>query len=141
MNNTTLALLLLSMSTSVMAQNLTKAEQHQVDNQMQQMTRVHEDSAIIMIDENSSYVSIEYVGEWTEINNYVSHDEANALQLQKVGKKFVYSQTGDSLEYLEQKLMEHIEKDRPSYFSVDVYRDYHGDSGEFNYLARVIEYK
>ncbi|MFA0234018.1 hypothetical protein AB4482_02615, partial [Vibrio sp. 10N.222.55.C7] len=65
--------------------------------------------------------------------------EAKERQLQKTTKKYIYSQTGETLESIEQRIAEHIQVDQPRYFSVDVYRNYHGDSGDFNYLARVIE--
>ncbi|GAL15621.1 hypothetical protein JCM19233_6643 [Vibrio astriarenae] len=39
------------------------------------------------------------------------------------------------------KLMTYIDTDQPNYFSVDIFRNYHGDSGNFNYIAKVVEYR
>ncbi|WP_299688179.1 hypothetical protein [uncultured Vibrio sp.] len=141
MKKTILALVMLGLSTGVLAQSLTAAEQQQVDAQMQQMERGQEEVAVIMIDENSSYATVEFVGKWVASEQYVSHKEAKKMQLQQVNKHFVYAKTGESLESLEQTMMARIAEDSPRYFSVDVYRDYHGDSGDFNYLARIVEYK
>ncbi|WP_373954660.1 hypothetical protein [Vibrio pomeroyi] len=115
-------------------------DQQKVDNDMLQLADVQQESALIMVEENSDYVAIDYIGKWVEVNNYVTHKEAKQRQLQKSTKKYIYSQTGETLESIEQRIAEHIQADQPRYFSVDVYRNYHGDSGDFNYLARVIEY-
>ncbi len=139
MRKTTLAILLMTTSTCVMAQNATLMEQQKVDNDMLQLD-VQQEAALVMVEENSDYVAIDYIGLWVEVNNYVTHKEAKQRQLQKNTKKYIYSQTGETLESIEQRIAEHIQADQPRYFSVDVYRNYHGDSGDFNYLARIIEY-
>jgi hypothetical protein len=123
-----------------MAQNATSMDQKKVDNDMLQLADVQQEAALIMVEENSDYVAIDYIGKWVEVNNYVTHKEAKQRQLKKSTKKYIYSQTGETLESIEQRIAEHIQADQPRYFSVDVYRNYHGDSGDFNYLARVIEY-
>ncbi|WP_210450003.1 hypothetical protein [Vibrio crassostreae] len=140
MKNTVLALLLAATSTGVMAQNATSVDQQKVDQDMLQLADVQQEAALIMVEEGSDYVAIDYIGQWVEVNNYVTHKEAKERQLQKTTKKYIYSQTGETLESIEQRIAEHIQADQPKYFSVDVYRNYHGDSGDFNYLARVIEY-
>ncbi|WP_286300814.1 hypothetical protein [Vibrio apostichopi] len=140
MRKTALALLLMATSTSVMAQNATTMDQQKVDNDMRQLTDVQQEAALIMVEGNSDYVAIDYIGQWIKVNNYVSHKEAKERQLEKTTKKYIYSQTGETLESIEQRIVDHIQADQPRYFSVDVYRNYHGDSGDFNYLARVIEY-
>lgn len=140
MRKTTLAILLMTTSTCVMAQNATLMEQQKVDNDMLQLADVQQEAALIMVEENPDYVAIDYIGLWVEVNNYVTHKEAKQRQLQKNTKKYIYSQTGETLESIEQRIAEHIQADQPRYFSVDVYRNYHGDSGDFNYLARIIEY-
>ncbi|UYI49519.1 hypothetical protein OFO16_15960 [Vibrio natriegens] len=137
-----LTLLMMCFSVEVMAQSGVTLDQQKVDSDMHQRQQVHEEgAAFIMLDADSSYEIIEYVGLWVEENNYISHDEAKKRNLEKINKQFVYSQTGDSLENLEEQVIEHVNLVQPAYFSVDIYRDYHGNSGEFNYLARVIEYK
>ncbi|MEZ8723482.1 hypothetical protein AB6D66_20600 [Vibrio pomeroyi] len=140
MKRTALTLLILATSSAAMAQNATSMDQQKVDNDMLQLADVQQESALIMVEENSDYVAIDYIGQWVEVNNYVTHKEAKQRQLQKSTKKYIYSQTGETLESIEQRIAEHIQADQPRYFSVDVYRNYHGDSGDFNYLARVIEY-
>ena len=140
MKKTALTLLILATSSVAMAQNATSMDQQKVDNDMLQMADVQQEAALIMVDEGSDYVAIDYIGQWVEVNNYVTHKEAKERQLQKSTKKYIYSQTGETLESIEQRIAEHIQADQPKYFSVDVYRNYHGDSGDFNYLARVIEY-
>ncbi|WP_372118861.1 hypothetical protein [Vibrio sp. 10N.261.46.E11] len=115
-------------------------DQQKVDNDMLQLADVQQEAALIMVEEGSDYVAIDYIGQWVEVNNYVTHKEAKERQLQKSTKKYIYSKTGETLESIELRIAEHIQADQPKYFSVDVYRNYHGDSGDFNYLARVIEY-
>ncbi|MBM4867298.1 hypothetical protein HYO49_12185 [Vibrio parahaemolyticus] len=142
MKKTVLALLMMSASVGAMAQSDIALEQKKVDSDMGQLQFVHEEgAAFIMIDADSSYEMIEYVGIWVEENNYVSNDEAKKRNLEKLNKQFVYAKTGESLEQLEAKVIELLNTFNSPYFGVDVYRDYHGDSGEFNYLARIIEYK
>ncbi|MCG9640193.1 hypothetical protein L1D22_09805 [Vibrio sp. Isolate34] len=140
MKKTALTLLILATSSVAMAQNATSMDQQKVDNDMLQLADVQQEAALIMVEEGSDYVAIDYIGQWVEVNNYVTHKEAKERQLQKSTKKYIYSQTGETLESIEQRIAEHIQADQPKYFSVDVYRNYHGDSGDFNYLARVIEY-
>ncbi|CDU02255.1 conserved exported hypothetical protein [Vibrio coralliirubri] len=140
MNKTALTLLIMATSSAAMAQNVTSMEQQKVDNDMLQLADVQQEAALFMVEENSDYVAIDYIGQWVDVNNYVTHKEAKERQLQKTTKKYIYSQTGETLESIEQRIAEHIQVDQPRYFSVDVYRNYHGDSGDFNYLARVIEY-
>ena len=140
MKRTALTLLILATSSAAIAQNATSMDQQKVDNDMLQLADVQQEAALIMVEENSDYVAIDYIGKWVEVNNYVTHKEAKQRQLQKSTKKYIYSQTGETLESIEQRISEHIQADQPRYFSVDVYRNYHGDSGDFNYLARVIEY-
>lgn len=140
MKRTTLTLLILATSSAAMAQNATSMDQKKVDSDMLQLADVQQEAALIMVEENSDYVAIDYIGKWVEVNNYVTQKEAKQRQLQKSTKKYIYSQTGETLESIEQRIAEHIQADQPRYFSVDVYRNYHGDSGDFNYLARVIEY-
>ncbi|EMV9317541.1 hypothetical protein ACTJ2Z_000245 [Vibrio vulnificus] len=141
MKKAVITLMMLTASATAFAQGGVHVDQQKVDSDMQQLSAIKEEgAAFIMIDEDSSYVAIEYVGKWEEINNYVSHKEAKQRKLEKVNKRFVYSQTGETLASLEQKIVDHIQAEQPKYFSVDVYRDYHGASGEFNYLARVVEY-
>ncbi|EGQ8523776.1 TPA: hypothetical protein NKA88_004934 [Vibrio parahaemolyticus] len=142
MKKTVLALLMMSASVGAMAQSDIALEQKKVDSDMGQLQFVHEEgAAFIMIDADSSYEMIEYVSIWVEENNYVSNDEAKKRNLEKLNKQFVYAKTGESLEQLEAKVIELLNTVNSPYFGVDVYRDYHGDSGEFNYLARIIEYK
>ncbi|ARP40398.1 hypothetical protein [Vibrio syngnathi] len=140
MKKTALTLLILATSSVAMAQNATSMDQQKVDNDMLQLADVQQEAALIMVEEGSDYVAIDYIGQWVEVNNYVTHKEAKQRQLQKSIKKYIYSQTGETLESIEQRIAEHIQADQPKYFSVDVYRNYHGDSGDFNYLARIIEY-
>ena len=140
MKKTALTLLIIATSGAVMAQNTSSMEQQKVNNDMLQLVDVQQEAALVMVEETSDYVTIDYIGQWVEVNNYITHKEAKQRQLQKGSKKCIYSQTGETLESIEQRIAEHIQADQPRYFSVDIYRNYHGDSGDFNYLARVIEY-
>ncbi|MEZ9701613.1 hypothetical protein AB4455_03315 [Vibrio sp. 10N.261.46.E12] len=140
MKKTALTLLIIATSGAAMAQNTSSMDQQKVNNDMLQLVDVQQEAALVMVEETSDYVTIDYIGQWVEVNNYVTHKEAKQRQLQKASKKYIYSQTGETLESIEQRVAEHIQADQPRYFSVDVYRNYHGDSGDFNYLARVIEY-
>lgn len=140
MKKTALTLLIMATSSVVMAQSEISNDQLQVDIDMQQLADVQPESELVMIEENTDYIEIDYIGQWVDVNNYVTHKEAKQRQLQKNTKKHFYSQTGETLESIEQRVVEHVQAEQPRYFSVDVYRNYHGDSGEFNYLARVIEY-
>lgn len=87
MRKTTLAILLMTTSTCVMAQNATLMEQQKVDNDMLQLADVQQEAALIMVEENSDYVAIDYIGLWVEVNNYVTHKEAKQRQLQKKHQK------------------------------------------------------
>ncbi|OEF91296.1 hypothetical protein [Vibrio splendidus] len=140
MKKTALTLLIIATSGAAMAQNTSSMEQQKVNNDMLQLVDVQQEAALVMVEETSDYVTIDYIGQWVEVNNYITHKEAKQRQLQKGSKKYIYSQTGETLESIEQRIAEHIQADQPRYFSVDIYRNYHGDSGDFNYLARVIEY-
>lgn len=136
------ALLMMAASAGAMAQNSVVPEQQKIDSDMQQLQMVHEEgAAFIMIDADSSYEIVEYVGVWVEESNYVSREDVKKRNLETINKHFVYAKTGESLEQLETNVIEHLNTMNSAYFGVDVYRDYHGNSGEFNYLARVIEYK
>ncbi|MDF4350799.1 hypothetical protein P3435_24080, partial [Vibrio parahaemolyticus] len=65
MKKTVLALLMMSASVGAMAQSDIALEQKKVDSDMGQLQFVHEEgAAFIMIDADSSYEMIEYVGIW-----------------------------------------------------------------------------
>ncbi|MEE3877313.1 hypothetical protein [Vibrio sp. YYF0003] len=142
MNKNLLSLVLLTASAGVMAQNGVSLDQQKIDSDMRQLHHIYEKGAtFIMIDKDSRYEIVEFFGIWVDRNNYVSRKDSKVLNLEVVNKQFVYSHTGDTLDSLEEGILEHLDVTLPNYFSVDVYRNYHGNSGQFNYLARVIEYK
>lgn len=109
---------------------------------MEQLVTVTEEAEFfITIDEDASFESVECQGVVTEkfSDIYVTWEQAKAHQLEKTRKFYVYGE--NDLDNLEQKIAQRIEQDKPLFFSVDLHRDYYGYSGEFNYVARVIEYK
>ncbi|MFA0234017.1 hypothetical protein AB4482_02610, partial [Vibrio sp. 10N.222.55.C7] len=72
MNKTVLALLIMATSSAAMAQNVTSMEQQKVDNDMLQLADVQQEAALFMVEENSDYVEIDYIGQWVDVNNYVT---------------------------------------------------------------------
>lgn len=142
MKKALLSLALAAISTSAMAQNVDRLETKQLAHEMEQLVSVTEEAEFsITIDEDASFELIEYKGFIKEMFSeiYVTKEQAKAHQLEKTRKFYVYGEK--DIDKLGHKIAERIEQDKPLFFSVDLYRDYHGDSGEFNYVASVTEFK
>ncbi|MFV7770068.1 hypothetical protein [Shewanella marisflavi] len=147
MKKALLSLTLVALSTSVFAQDVDRLETKQLAHDMEQLVTVTEEAELfVTIDEEASFESVKYQGFITEKFSeiYVTREQAKAHKLEKTRKFYVYGKYAygeKDIANLEHKIVQRIEQDKPLFFSVDLYRDYHGDSGEFNYVARVIEYK
>jgi len=137
-----ITLTLLALAANVSANTLEQHEAAQVDQEMEQLVSVTEETEFfITLDEDASFELIEYKGFIKEMFSeiYINRHQALDLQLEKASKFYVYGET--DIDVLSRKIADRIEQDKPVFFSVDLYRDYHGDSGDFNFVARVIEYK
>ena len=142
MKKALLSLTLVALSCSAFAQDIDSLEAKQMAHDMEQLVTVTEEAEFsIMIDEEARLESVKYQGviidKFSEI--YVTREQAKAHQLEKTLKFYV--QGSKDIPSLENKIAQRIEQDKPLFFSVDLYRNYHGDSGDFNYVAHVIEYK
>ena len=98
-------------------------------------------NAFITIDEEASFESIEYTGfiidMFSEI--YITKHQAEERNLEQAQQFHIYGET--DLEVVSQRIAAQIDQDNPTFFSIDLYRDYHGTSGQFTYVAKVVEYK
>ncbi|WP_428618018.1 hypothetical protein [Shewanella sp.] len=142
MKKTLLSLALVVLSTGALAQDIDGLENEQLAGEMAQLVTLTEETELfITIDEEASFESVEYQGFITEKFSeiYVTRQQAEAHKLEKTGKFYVYGEK--DIDSLGHKIAERIEQDRPLFFSVDLFRDYHGDSGDFSYVARVIAYR
>ncbi|QLE84601.1 hypothetical protein FLM48_05540 [Shewanella sp. Scap07] len=143
MTKTTLTISFVALlSGSVLAASPEQAqEQAQLNQQMSQLQTIAEEDVLIEVDFDASFERVSYSGmivdKFAEI--YISREHAVEMQLQQKSKFHVYEQA--DLTQLESKIAERIIQDKPRYFSVDLYRDYHGYAGEFTYVAKVIEYQ
>ncbi len=141
MKKTLIAVSLLTLlSTGAMAKNISQ-EQQKIDADMASL----ETSVPVLVqiekDIDTNAQQVEYKGfvisEYKDI--YVTHHDAKKMGLEKVHTFHVYNQ--HNIDTLSADIAKHIEKDQPDFFSVDLYKDYYGDSGVFRYVARVIEYR
>lgn len=142
MKKTLLSLTMIALSTGALAQDVDRLSNAQLAEEMKQLVTVTEEAELfITIDEEASFEMVEYRGFITETYSdiYVTRQQAKADGLEKTAKFYVYGEK--DIDELGHKIAERVERERPRFFSVDLFRDYHGDSGEFNYVARVIEYK
>ncbi|MGS0693351.1 hypothetical protein [Shewanella sp. 0m-4] len=142
MKKTLITLTLLTLATNVSATTLEQRETAQVVQEMEQLVSVTEETEFfITIDEDASFELIEYKGFIKEVFSeiYISRQQAQAFNLETAHKFYVYGEK--DIDILSRKIADRIDEHSPAFFSVDLYRDYHGDSGDFNYVARVIEYK
>lgn len=138
MKNIFLSLVLLTASSSVIANNDVSLDQQIIDMDMRKLHHSYEED---LLDKDTRYEIVEFVGIWVDRNSYVSRKDSKKLNLEVINKQFVYSHTGDTLDSLEEGILEHLDATLPNYFSIDVYRNYQGNAGPFNYVARVIEYE
>lgn len=141
MKKTLISLFLMSVAANVSAQTPEVLDVKNVDQTMSQLMMVEQEGEFfVTIDEETSFEEITFSGfvveRYSEI--YISRHDAKALQLGQKKKFYVYGEK--NLEVLNKKIALRIEQDNPTFFSVDLYRDYHGDSGDFSYVARVMEY-
>ncbi|QIR15699.1 hypothetical protein [Shewanella aestuarii] len=123
--------------------NVTPAKDIQeIDQVMSQLVTVHDDVEVIITSsetENFEYIEIDTFVHESLSEIYVSHDQAKELQLEKNRHFYLYS--ADSLEKMAEKLVERIQKDDPKYFSVHLFRKPVGYGRNFEYVAKVVEYK
>ncbi|MDE1317551.1 hypothetical protein L9X50_05930 [Vibrio aestuarianus] len=141
MKKTLISLFLMSLAATVSAQTPEVLDVQNVDQTMSQLMMVEQEGEFfVTIDEETSFEEITFSGfvveRYSEI--YISRHDAKALQLEQKKKFYVYGEK--DLEALNKKIALRIDQDNPKFFSVDLYRDYHGDSGDFSYVARVMEY-
>ncbi|MBD1567006.1 hypothetical protein [Vibrio sp. S12_S33] len=141
MKKTLISLFLMSLAANVSAQTPEVLDVQNVDQTMSQLMMVEQEGEFfVTIDEETGFEEITFSGfvaeRYSEI--YISRHDAKALQLEQKKKFYVYGEK--DLEALNKKIALRIDQDNPKFFSVDLYRDYHGDSGDFSYVARVMEY-
>ena len=142
MKKTLITLCLLALSANVSANETHNQDMQQVESKMEQLVTVTEASDFfITIDEEASFESIEYTGfiivMFSEI--YITKHQAEERNLEQAQQFHIYGET--DLEVVSQRIAAQIDQDNPTFFSIDLYRDYHGTSGQFTYVAKVVEYK
>ncbi|MBY5992577.1 hypothetical protein [Ferrimonas balearica] len=142
MKKTLLCALLLPLTFNVAAQSRLAVEEQKVDEAMSQLVSVAvDDELFAVIEQEGKYERVEYL----ELVNaslkeiYVSRHQAKEMKLAKVDKYYVYGRK--DLDTLIQEIGERVDANQPTYFSVDLYRDYHRDIGLFHYVARITEYR
>ncbi|MDN2482850.1 hypothetical protein [Vibrio agarivorans] len=142
MKKTLLTLSLALVATGAMAHSTVDPEIQDVYNDLAELATVQEQGqAHMMVDENFNLEKVEYVGFLTEKEIFITKKEAKEAGLGKVKKHFITTTPGEDLADLEVKLIDYIDADEPTYFTVNIFRNYHGDSGNFNYIAQVVEYR
>ncbi|WP_144207652.1 hypothetical protein [Shewanella donghaensis] len=143
MNKLLIAGVLITLSTGAAAQKLNEIEERQeLDASMEQLITLDEQTDIfITVDEDASFERIAYQGFITDVYSeiYVSSHDAKEMGLEKLKKFYIYNET--DIDALSVKIGLQIDQDKPTSFSIDLYRDYQQDSGKFTYVARIIEYK
>ncbi|GAM59006.1 hypothetical protein JCM19231_2141 [Vibrio ishigakensis] len=141
MKKSLIALSLLAVTTSAFAAHTPSKEVQQLDQNMAQLETVTDAEMLVNIDTDPNFEQVEVSGiivaEHHEM--YISRKLAKKMDLEKVRKFFVYDM--HDLDTLSVKIAERIDADQPDYFSVDLYKNYIGDSGVYHYVARVYEYK
>ncbi|QIA65695.1 hypothetical protein GT360_19420 [Vibrio astriarenae] len=141
MKKTLLTLSLALVATGAMAHSKVDPEIQDVYNDLAQLATVQEQGeAVMTVDQDFNLEKVDYVGFLTEKEVFITKKEAKENGLGKVKHHYITTTPGEDLGDLEVKLMTYIETDQPNYFSVDIFRNYHGDSGNFNYIAKVVEY-
>ncbi|OBT11974.1 hypothetical protein A9267_02110 [Shewanella sp. UCD-FRSSP16_17] len=141
MKKTIIALTMMTLSAGAQAES-NQASTDKLNSAMEQLTVVDEQTDIfITVDEDASFESVTYQGFITDIYSeiYVTSHEAKEHGLEKVKKFYIYNEV--DIDALSHKIAARIDADKPTAFSVDLYRDYRNDSGKFTFIARVIEYK
>lgn len=133
--------LLSILSTTVVAGTL-KQDRSQLDAEMATLQTPIAEQGFIQVDFDASYEEVTYSGYVIDVyaETYISRHKAKELGLEKIEKFHIYS-LNNNLDKLSDEIANRIDQDKPAFFSVDLYKDYFGDSGSFRYVARVIEYK
>ncbi|MEZ9198754.1 hypothetical protein [Shewanella sp. 10N.286.54.B9] len=142
MNKTLINICVLTLAGYVSGVSAQDLDTTQLEQNMEQLITVKQEGELfVTIDEEASYESIEYKGflleRFSEI--YVSRQQAKEFKLEQASKFYIYGEK--DIDTVSRKIEKRINLDTPRFFSVDLYRDYHGQSGEFNFVAKVIEYK
>lgn len=141
MKKSIIALSLLAVTTSAFAAHTPNKEVQQLDQNMAQLETITDAEMLVDVDVDPNYELIEVSGIVVAKHSemYVTRHLAKEMELEKVKKFHVYDM--HNLDRLSAKIAERIDEDQPDYFSVDLYKNYIGDSGEYRYVARVFEYK
>ncbi|MDR9829966.1 hypothetical protein RCJ22_30775 [Vibrio sp. FNV 38] len=141
MKKTLLTISLALFTTGAIAQTSVDAEIQDVYNDLSQLAVVQEQVHLhTSVDQEFNIERVEYVGFLTEKEIFITQKEAKENGLGKVKKHYITSMPGEDLGDLEVKLINYLDAETPDYFSVDIFRNYHGDSGNFNYIAKVVQY-
>lgn len=112
-----------------------------LEHEMINLAELHRQDMALELNFDPRFEEVEYTEYVTDSikDIYVTKHVAQELNLEKVRHYYVYEMT--SMEALCEKIAAKVELHQPDYFSVDLYKDYYGDSGEFRYVARVFEYQ
>ncbi|MBY6095539.1 hypothetical protein [Ferrimonas balearica] len=140
MNAKALPWMLLVASCSVAA-NKPDPAQSKVDLAMAEMGHVSvNESLFVLIEQGTQFETVQFHELLTtELHDlYLTRERAKALKLKKTRKFYVYGNHG--IDALIRAIEQHVVADNPTYFSVDLLKDYHRQTGQFHYIARVIEY-
>lgn len=140
MKKSIISLCLLAVAANVSAQNVQVEDIQQLDQAMSNLVVV--DGQVDMfadIHQDENYANIEYVVHEDYSEMYITHEQAKKSNLEKLKKFYVYGH--EDLDVVMNKIAKHLDEDKPTYFTVDLYRNYLGDSGDFKFVAKVIEYK
>ena len=129
------------LSTSVLANTL-KEDRAQLDQEMATLQTPIAEQGFIQVDFDSTYEVVEYSGYVVDLyaETYITHHQAKKMGLEKTNKFFVYN-NNDELDTVSEQIAKKIDVDQPDYFSVQLYKDFLGNTGEFRYVAQVIEYR
>lgn len=116
-------------------------ERAYLEHEMINLAELHRQDMALELNFDPRFEEVEYIEYVTDSikDIYVTKHVAQELNLEKVRHYYVYEMT--SMEALCEKIAAKVELHQPDYFSVDLYKDYYGDSGEFRYVARVFEYQ
>jgi hypothetical protein len=135
-----LCLLTLATATNVSAETPQVSDVQQL-NEVMSSLEVTEGQMEVFADihNDENYAHIQYVvhKDYSEI--YVTPADAKKMELEKVNSFYVYGH--EDLDVVMAKIASRIDQDKPTFFSVDLYRNYLGHSGNFKFVAEVVEYK
>lgn len=140
MKKTLISLCLLAIAVNASAQNVQVEDVQQLEQTMSHLVVVDGQADMFAdIHKDENYANIEYVVHEKYSEMYITHEQAKNSNLEKTKKFYVYGH--EDLDVVMDKIAKHLDEDKPTYFTVDLYRNYLGQSGDFKFVAKVIEYK